>query len=94
MVQKIEIICQRWHDSDQSAGKSLHLTMRDWLNYKNKRVEETQNNHYPFVPSGEPFFVYVNANVQRRLERQGTIMYPYSSINEQSRNVILEVLEK
>lgn len=82
MTQKLEVICQQWHDSDQCAGFSFHKDIKEWREYRNNKIELTKNNPYPLTPIGEVFFPLVDSKTYASVQTKGTTAMPYVSLKE------------
>jgi len=92
---KLEVICQKWFDTDQSAGFSFHRDFKSWGKYRNETVEGSANNHYPFEPVGEPMLVYVSKEVEDRVTSDGTVVFGYDYFNLsvlKQKGILLEIL--
>jgi len=77
MERRKKAFCQEWHDTDQSAGFTLHPDLESWMEYKNKRIEETKGNHYPFRAMSDPVKILVSENIYDRMRKKGTLVFGY-----------------
>lgn len=94
MVERIEVICQKWHDTDQMAGVTLHLNLKEHRKYLQQIKSHNDDNalSYPHNPIGDVVKVEVYAKTLRKLRNQGTLVFGYDFIYPEA--LILEKVVK
>ena len=85
--RRLEVLCQGWYDSDQSAGFTLHGDFKSWKAYKDKRIEETRRNPYPFQPIGDPILVLVSESTYGKIKKTGTLVFGYNYGNNMDKMI-------
>ena len=90
--RRLEVICQRWHDTDQTAGCSLHLGFKNWRDYLTEMKETNKDRYYPVVMIREPILVEVYSKTYQKLEKDNNIHYGYDRTNVE--NLVEEKIVK